>query len=70
LADPVSNGTFRSIYIPTHTRAAPYIIGMVWGYVLYRIRTDGIKINKVKYSNETAEIKTIKRLLIYRNLPL
>jgi len=35
------------MYIPSHTRAAPYIIGMVWGYVLYRIRTDGIKINKV-----------------------
>jgi hypothetical protein len=36
------------MYIPSHTRAAPYIIGMLWGYVLYRIRLDGIKINKVR----------------------
>ncbi|CAB3360039.1 Hypothetical predicted protein [Cloeon dipterum] len=46
LADPVSNETFRSIYIPSHTRAAPYFIGIVWGYVLYKIRSEGIKINK------------------------
>ncbi|KAF4528376.1 hypothetical protein B566_EDAN016910 [Ephemera danica] len=34
LADPVANETFRSVYIPSHTRAGPYFLGMLYGYSL------------------------------------
>ncbi|XP_046394827.1 nose resistant to fluoxetine protein 6-like [Ischnura elegans] len=44
LSDPVVNNTFRSVYITSHTRASPYFIGMMWGYIYYKIKTEKIKI--------------------------
>ncbi|XP_046395726.1 nose resistant to fluoxetine protein 6-like [Ischnura elegans] len=47
LSDPISNDTFRSMYIPTHTRASPYFIGMAAGYAKYVIQSREIKIPKL-----------------------
>ncbi|XP_071445546.1 nose resistant to fluoxetine protein 6-like [Hetaerina americana] len=47
LSDPVVNDTFRSIYITSHTRASPYFIGMIWGYMYYKIKADKIKIPQI-----------------------
>ncbi|XP_071452933.1 nose resistant to fluoxetine protein 6-like [Hetaerina americana] len=47
LSDPISNDTFRSMYIPTHTRASPYFIGMAAGYAKYLIQSKQMKIPKV-----------------------
>lgn len=48
LRDPVANKTFRHLYIPTHTRATPYYIGMVTGLVRHKMKNSSYKINKVR----------------------
>lgn len=47
LRDPISNKTFRGLYIPTHTRATPYYIGMITGLVRHKMKNSSYKINKV-----------------------
>lgn len=47
LRDPIANKTFRSLYVPTHTRATPYYIGMITGLVRYKMKRSSYKINKV-----------------------
>lgn len=47
LRDPIANKTFRSLYIPTHTRATPYYIGMITGLVRHKMKDSSYKIDKV-----------------------
>lgn len=47
LRDPVVNKTFKNLYIPTHTRATPYYIGMITGLVRHKMKHTSYKINKV-----------------------
>jgi hypothetical protein len=47
LSDPIANSTFREMYIPTHTRASPYFIGMAAGYLRYLIKKNDTKLPKV-----------------------
>ncbi|XP_050523734.1 nose resistant to fluoxetine protein 6-like [Daktulosphaira vitifoliae] len=46
LRDPVVNKTFKNLYIPTHTRATPYYIGMITGLVRHKMKHTSYKINK------------------------
>ncbi|XP_025425324.1 nose resistant to fluoxetine protein 6-like [Sipha flava] len=46
LRNPIANKTFRNLYIPTHTRATPYYIGMITGLVRYKMKNSSYKINK------------------------
>lgn len=48
LRDPLANKTFRNLYIPTHTRATPYYIGMITGLVRHKMKNSSYKINKVR----------------------
>jgi hypothetical protein len=48
LRNPIANKTFRNLYIPTHTRATPYYIGMITGLVRYKMKNSSYKINKVR----------------------
>lgn len=48
LRDPIANKTFRSLYIPTHTRATPYYIGMITGLVRHKMKNSSYTINKVR----------------------
>ncbi len=56
----ISNGRFRfnpdpnsgwlyykNVYIKPWTRCGPYLIGMVVGYVLFKVRNRDFKLNKV-----------------------
>ncbi|CAB3382226.1 Hypothetical predicted protein [Cloeon dipterum] len=47
LSDPIANNTFREMYIPTHTRASPYFIGMAAGYLRYLIKKNDTKMPKI-----------------------
>ncbi|XP_059480960.1 nose resistant to fluoxetine protein 6-like isoform X2 [Neocloeon triangulifer] len=47
LSDPIANNTFREMYIPTHTRASPYFIGMAAGYLRYLIKKNDTKLPKI-----------------------
>ncbi|XP_039295304.1 nose resistant to fluoxetine protein 6 isoform X2 [Nilaparvata lugens] len=46
LENPLANQTFRDVYMPTHTRATPYFIGIATAYILNRIRAKNIVIPK------------------------
>lgn len=48
LRNPIANKTFRGLYIPTHTRATPYYIGMITGLVRHKMKNASYKINKVR----------------------
>lgn len=43
LKDPTTDETFKNIYIPTHTRATPYFIGMLTGYLRHKIKHSDFK---------------------------
>lgn len=36
-----------TIYFPAHTRYAPWLFGIVLGYIMHKTRDQEIKINKV-----------------------
>ncbi|KAF0772178.1 nose resistant to fluoxetine protein 6-like [Aphis craccivora] len=46
LRNPITDKTFRSLYIPTHTRATPYYVGMMTGLVRHKMKNSSYKINK------------------------
>lgn len=46
LKDPIADSTFRNIYIPTHTRASPYFVGMFTGYLKHKIKQSNYKFSK------------------------
>lgn len=46
MRDPIADNTFRSIYIPTHTRASPYFVGMLTGYLRFEITRRNYKFPK------------------------
>ncbi|XP_018326778.1 nose resistant to fluoxetine protein 6-like [Agrilus planipennis] len=46
LKDPTVDQTFKNIYIPTHTRASPYLVGIGTGYLLHRIQKSDYKLSK------------------------
>lgn len=48
LRNPITDKTFRSLYIPTHTRATPYYVGMMTGLVRHKMKNSSYKINKVR----------------------
>lgn len=50
LKDPIADKTFRNIYIPTHTRATPYFVGMLTAYAKYKIKNSNFKFtNRIVY---------------------
>ncbi|XP_044748861.1 nose resistant to fluoxetine protein 6-like [Coccinella septempunctata] len=50
LRDPVANKTFQSIYTPSHMRMSPYFIGVLGGYLKFRLRKSGAKLpNHIVY---------------------
>ncbi|XP_057655774.1 nose resistant to fluoxetine protein 6-like [Diorhabda carinulata] len=46
LKDPVYNTTFRDIYIPSHMRSSPYFLGVLTGYIKYRMKNSAYKLPK------------------------
>ncbi|XP_063232249.1 nose resistant to fluoxetine protein 6-like [Bacillus rossius redtenbacheri] len=44
--DITLNPYFENIYIKSHFKATPYIVGIVLGCLVHRFRTKGIKLNK------------------------
>ncbi|KAJ8951665.1 hypothetical protein NQ318_012206 [Aromia moschata] len=46
LKDPILNNTFRKIYIPSHMRATPYLVGIVIGYIKYKMKMTNYKMPK------------------------
>ncbi|XP_028129554.1 nose resistant to fluoxetine protein 6-like [Diabrotica virgifera virgifera] len=44
LRDPVSNATFRTIYIPSHMRASPYFLGVLTGFIKYQLKHSSFKL--------------------------
>ncbi|KAK9869954.1 hypothetical protein WA026_006052 [Henosepilachna vigintioctopunctata] len=47
LKDPVMNPAFQKTYIPSHMRASPYLVGIVAGYIKFKIQISGSKIPKI-----------------------
>lgn len=47
--NPTNDDYFMSIYIKSHTRAGPYIVGAIFGYLLYRRKESTTKLNLVRY---------------------
>lgn len=60
LRDPIADKTFRDLYIPTHTRATPYYMGMITGLLRHRMKDHGRlrNINKVGVSRRVASLET------------
>lgn len=57
LKDPIADKTFRNIYIPTHTRATPYLVGMFTGYIKYKIKHSDFKFtSRIVYSMWTISV--------------
>lgn len=50
---PNADDYVKYYYYPTHTRMAPYLIGMLLGYAVYIVKTKNKKprITKVKATN-------------------
>ncbi|XP_018568697.2 nose resistant to fluoxetine protein 6-like [Anoplophora glabripennis] len=46
LKDPVLNKTFRNIYIPSHLRASPYLLGIITAYIKYQMKITNYKMPK------------------------
>ncbi|XP_044749166.1 nose resistant to fluoxetine protein 6-like [Coccinella septempunctata] len=46
LRDPVNNHTFQTTYIPSHMRASSYLVGIVAGYLKYKIKNSEYKMPK------------------------
>ncbi|XP_045481000.1 uncharacterized protein LOC123685389 [Harmonia axyridis] len=46
LRDPVTNHTFQITYIPSHMRLGPYFIGIIAGYLKYKIKKSDYKLPK------------------------
>ncbi|KAK9869957.1 hypothetical protein WA026_006055 [Henosepilachna vigintioctopunctata] len=44
LRDPVLNKTFKTIYIPSHMRISPYLVGVIGGFVKFQMRSSAFKI--------------------------
>ncbi|XP_050524828.1 nose resistant to fluoxetine protein 6-like isoform X1 [Daktulosphaira vitifoliae] len=42
--NPMNNDYFMSIYIKSHTRAGPYIVGAIFGYLLYKRKKSSPKL--------------------------
>jgi len=38
-----------TIYIKSHARAGPYIVGAIFGYLLYKRKKSTTKLNMVRY---------------------
>lgn len=49
LRDPIGNHTFSNIYIPSHMRASPYFVGVITGYIKYRMKNSAYKLPKWLY---------------------
>jgi hypothetical protein len=66
LRNPIANKTFRSLYIPTHTRATPYYVGMMTGLVRHKMKNSSYKINKVRtcYYSDDDRFNTFLSLII------
>lgn len=47
--NPTNDDYFMTIYIKSHTRAGPYIVGAIFGYLLYRRKESTTKLNLVRY---------------------
>lgn len=47
--NPTKDDYFMTIYIKSHTRAGPYIVGAIFGYLLYRRKNSTTKLNLVRY---------------------
>ncbi|XP_026822096.1 nose resistant to fluoxetine protein 6-like [Rhopalosiphum maidis] len=43
--NPTNDDYFMTIYIKSHTRAGPYIVGAIFGYLLYRRKESTTKLN-------------------------
>lgn len=50
----MSDKHYRAMYIPSHTRAGPYVIGIITAYVYTRL-----KLNKFKFSKVCPTITTV-----------
>lgn len=50
------------MYIPTHTRASPYFIGMAAGYIKYKMKCSALKIPKVRHKINNAFIYSTVKL--------
>jgi hypothetical protein len=40
---------FQSMYVATHNRAAPYMVGVIIGVLLYKLRNSSHRLGKVQY---------------------
>lgn len=47
--NPFNDDYFMDIYIKSHTRAGPYIVGAIFGYLLFRRKKSTTKLNMVRY---------------------
>lgn len=57
--NPTNDDYFMTIYIKSHTRAGPYIVGALFGYLLYRRKKSTTKLNmvrKVVYQYNTVNV--------------
>jgi len=45
--NPTNDDYFMTIYIKSHTRAGPYIVGAIFGYLLYKRKKSTTKLNMI-----------------------
>lgn len=64
--NPMNDDYFMTIYIKSHARAGPYIVGAIFGYLLYKRRKSTTKLNLViKYNSLNCITLSINILLNY-----
>lgn len=51
LRDPKRHPDFSFSYIKSHTRAAAYCVGMIAGYIYYRMKDKETRLSKVRFNN-------------------
>ncbi|XP_075234133.1 nose resistant to fluoxetine protein 6-like [Lycorma delicatula] len=64
--DPMTNGYVKNIYIKTHNRAGPYIVGILAGYLYYILKNKNFKFSvfQVVYGSIICTVVSLLSLLI------